>query len=118
MVVKVKRAFKKADRLYLKFSSTSIQVGRGASIPSFRINAPFLCCAFFFKEHLSPQVKINKMINSVNYHVSLSALTSRIHLVIFYRLFRALCLSRMFFEFFLKPVYPAKVWENFQFYGV
>ena len=39
----------------------------GASIPYFRIN-PLFMSPFFFKEYLNSQGKINKMVNSVDYH--------------------------------------------------
>ena len=42
-----------------------------------KTNAPFLCCLLPFKQYL--QVRINKMINSVDYHPSPSELISRIH---------------------------------------
>ena len=54
----------------MKFSSTSIQVCKGASIVYFRNNVPFFRCPLFFTEYLSVQIKINKMVNSVNCHPS------------------------------------------------
>ena len=58
-----------------------MQVSQGTYIPYFKINAPISCCSLFFKEYLKSQVNINKMVNenAVNYHPSLSQLTSRIH---------------------------------------
>ena len=57
---------------------------RGACIPYFKINAPF-SAAIFFEECLNPQVRSNKMVNEhlVDYHLSPSELTSRIHPLIF-----------------------------------
>ena len=51
---------------------------RGVYIPYFKINAHIF-------EYLNPHVSINKMVNkhTVNYHPSLSELTSRIHCLIF-----------------------------------
>ena len=47
----------------MKFSSTSIQVCRAAYILYLKIKAPIFCCPLFFKEYLSPPVRIYKMGN-------------------------------------------------------
>ena len=73
---------------------------RGDYIPYFKINSPIFCWPFFFEEYFNPQVRINKMRNedTVDYHISPSKLTSRIHPLI------SLCTPKSFFspEYFLK----------------
>lgn len=116
MTVQVIRAFhqknsKKADKLSMKFSTTLIQVCQCASIPYFKLNTPFFCWPISYKEYLSSQFKINKMVNIVDYHPSPLGLNSPY----FYRLLKASCLSRIFVKFSLKPVYLTMVGENFKF---
>ena len=43
--------------------------------PLFKINAPFFCWTFFFKEYLNSQVRTKKIVNSVEYHTSPSFFT-------------------------------------------
>ena len=61
----------KPDRFCMIFSSTP------NSHFKTKTNAPFLCCLLSFKQYL--QVRINKMINGIDYHPSPSELISRIH---------------------------------------
>ena len=108
---------------------------RGAYIPYFKINTPSCYCPLFFKEYLNHLVKIIKMINkhTVNYHPSLSGLTSKINtlymkpydiiwlyellyeLLLSYEFLRGSSLWKVIVEFFLKRVYSTIVGENFIF---
>ena len=90
---------------------------KGAYIHYFKINSPIFCCPLFSENYLNTQVRINKMVNkrTIDYHSSLSGLTLIHPLMIrFYRLLRALSLSRIFVKFSLKPVYPTMIRENHQ----
>ena len=70
----------------------------------FKISAPFFCRPLFVKEYLNPQVKIKK---KGKLTVSITTLVLQdqpreYFLSYFYRLDRALALSRRFFKFSLK----------------
>ena len=101
----------------MKFSLNPMQMCRSAWIPFFRIKVHFFCYLLFFKECLSPQIKIKKLVNEqcrlppqslrINLkdtycHVSIDSL--------------GFCLSKMFVKISLKPVYPTMVGKNFQIY--
>ena len=62
------------------------------------------------------QVKINKMVGSLDYHPCPSRLASTINPLYFYKLPRVLSLFRMLVEFSLKFLYST-MWEIFQIYG-
>ena len=96
MKVQVKRAFKsyffchrksnkKADRLYMKFSSTSNTSVQRYLYPLFQNQSPHFLLPVFSENYLNPQARINKMVNkhTVNYHPSPSQLISRIDPLIF-----------------------------------
>ena len=77
--------------------------------------------AFLLPLFLGPQDRINKMVNkhSIYYHPYSSRLVSRIYILsYFYKLLSGLSLSRMFIEFFLKPIYSIMVGKFFEIYGV
>ena len=64
-----------------------------------------------FSKYLNPQVRTNKLANSVVYHLCPSKLASGIHLC-FFKLLRVLSLSRMLVEFSLTCIFH-HVWEKF-----
>ena len=69
-----------------------------------RCLSPLFQCTLFlmfplFQKYFKPQVRTNKMVNSVFYHPCPSILASRIQPFIFFKFLRALSLSRMFVEF-------------------
>ena len=89
---------------------------RGVYIPQFKINPLIFCCPL-----------VNK--HTVNYEPSPSQLVSRIHHLIF--LWTTLILhisiyfyiskgfiSRIFLDFFLKPIYSTMITEKFQIHSV
>ena len=129
MKVQVKRAFKsyfyhqkttkRQTGSAWNFLQSPLQVCRGAHIPYFKINSPIFCCPLFLEEYLNPQGRINKLANehSVDYHLSPSELTSRIHLLIFIWTPKDLYLQNIFSIFF--PTCMAiMIAEIFHFYGV
>ena len=131
MKVQVKLAFKsyflslksnkKADRLCMKFSSTSNTSVQSCLYLLTQNQCPhFLLSPLLFKEYLNPQVRINKMANkhTADYHPSPSQLTSRIHPLIFLWAPKGFISLEFFFNFFSKPVYSTMVKEKFQIYGV
>ena len=67
-----------------------------------------------FQKYLSPQVRNNKMENSVVYHPCPSRLASRIHLFVFFKLLKVLSLSRILIEF----IYSTMCGKKFSIYGV
>ena len=75
---------------------------------------PFLMFPLFQK-YLNPQVRANKMVNSVVYHPCPSKLGSRIHTFIFLNSFRAL--SKILVEFPLTFIFH-HVWEKYLNFGV
>ena len=96
---------KKSDRI-CKFSSTLITIGKRClyllfqnQCPHFLLPPPFwkLSCA----NCLRTQVRINKMLNKhlVDYHPSLSQLTSRIHPLIFLLTHKGFISSESFLNF-------------------
>ena len=95
-----------------------MQLCIGASIPHFKINAPFFYRPLFL-EYANLWARINKVVNEhiVDYHPSPSVLTSRIYCLICL-LLRALSFSRTFVVFSNKPEYSTTVSGNFQIYGV
>ena len=66
-----------------------------------------------FQKYLKTQVRTNKLVNSVVYHLCPSILTSGIH-PYFFKLLRVLSLSRMLVQFSVTCIFQ-HVWENFQF---
>lgn len=75
---------KKSDCLCMKFSSTLIQLWRGALILYFRITTLFSDALSFSKNISAPTSKLTKWpIKRVDYHLSSSRLTSKIHPVLF-----------------------------------
>ena len=64
----------------------------------------------FFQKYLNPQVRTNKLVNSVVYHPCPSRLASGIH-PYFFKLLRVLSLSRMLVEFSDLHIPPCA--ENF-----
>ena len=104
---------KKADKLCMKFSSTSNA--------SFKMNATIFCCSFFFEEWLYPLVRINKTVNehTVNYHPSPSELTSTIHPLIFPWTPKGYISPAYFLNCFSRNyIYPTMFAEKFQIHGV
>ena len=104
---------KKADKLCMKFSSTSNA--------SFKMNATIFCCSFFFEEWLNSLVRINKTVNehTINYHPSPSELTSRIHPLIFPWTPKGYISPAYFLNCFSKNyIYPTMFAEKFQIHGV
>ena len=103
------------------FLQPPIQVGRGAYIPYFKINAFIFSCSFFFEEYLNPQVKINKMVDehTVNYHPTPLELISRIGYTLsyYYGLLRGLSLQDISWVF-SRTVCPIVVAKKFQIHGV
>ena len=131
MKVQVKRAFKgyffchqknkkKADRFCMKFSSTFNTRCRVAYIPYFKIYAPIFCCFIFFEECLKPQVRIYKMLNerTVDYHLSSSKFTSRIHPLIFLWTPKGFISPEYFLIFFSDLYIPPWLKNMFQIHGV
>ena len=45
-------------------SNASLQ---GASVPYFKVNAPFFWCPFFLKEYLNDQGRVNEMLNGYSF---------------------------------------------------
>ena len=86
-----------------------------------RLNLQFQGILFllfpFFRGYLNPQVRINKMVNSIDYHPFPSRLASRIHLFTFLETSLGLTFSRMFVEFSFKLVYYTLCPKNFQIHG-
>ena len=68
-----------------------------------------------FQKYLNPQVRTNKLVNSVVYHLCLSILASGIH-PYFFKLLRVLSLSRMPVQFSLTCIFH-HVWEKILIYG-
>ena len=69
-----------------------------------------------FSKYFNPQVRTNKLVNSVVYHPCPSRLASGIH-PYFFKLLRVLSLSRMLVEL-LWLVYSTMCGKNFPVYGV
>ena len=87
--------------------------------PIFQDQIPFILLSPYLKEYLNPQVSINTVDkHSVNYHVSPSGLTSRMHPLLFMQCFNALSFSRRFVEYCVNSVYLTMVEEDFQNCGV
>ena len=63
-----------------------------------------------FQKYFNPQVRTNKLVNSVVYHLCLSILASGIH-PYFFKLLRVLSLSRMPVQFSLTCIFH-HVWEK------
>ena len=84
------------------FLQTPITVCRCAYILYFKINVLISCCPLFSENYLNPQASINKMVkkHSEKNHPSPSRLILRI---------QGVYLSRIFLEFFPKPVYSTMV---------
>ena len=68
-----------------------------------------------FQKYFNPQVRTNKLVNSVVYHLCLSILASGIH-PYFFKLLRVLSLSRMPVQFSLTCIFH-HVWEKILIYG-
>ena len=68
-----------------------------------------------FQKYFNPQVRTNKLVNSVVYHLCLPILASGIH-PYFFKLLRVLSLSRMPVQFSLTCVFH-HVWEKILIYG-
>ena len=64
-----------------------------------------------FQKYLNPQVRTNKLVNSVVHHLCSSRLASEIHTYLF-KLLRVLSLSEMLVEFCLTCIFH-HVWEKF-----
>ena len=66
-----------------------------------------------------PDQENSKRAYCVDYHPKRLGLTSRIHPLIFLRTPEGfICPSRIFVEFYLKPIYPTMVGESLQIHGV
>ena len=91
------------------FLQPSIQVCRDAYIPYSKINASIFC-------FLSPQVRINKMVNehTVDYHPIPSEFTSRIHPLIFLWTPKGSISPEYFLNFFSNLHMPPWLQESFQ----
>ena len=89
---------------------------RDASIPYFKINPAIFCCLLFFEECINPQVRINKMVNehTLDYHPSLSELTSKINLLIFLSTPNGFISSEYFLYFFSIPYVPPWFQKSFK----
>ena len=57
----------KADRLYMKFSSTSNTCVHRCLYPLFQNQHPYFMLVHFFEECLNPKVWIKKMVNDLHY---------------------------------------------------
>ena len=86
----------------------------GASTPISNSTRSLFFCPLSFKKYLNLRIRINKMVNE---H-SVDNLSSGYVNSYFYRLLKALSLSRIFVECFVKPAYPTMVVENFRIHGV
>ena len=105
-----KRAIRKQTGPASNFLQPPVKLCRGSYIPYFKITPPL------FEECLIPHVEINKMLNqhSVYYHPSPSELTSRMHPLTFLWTRKGFILQNISWIFFLRPVHPTMVEENFQ----
>ena len=86
-----------------------MQVYRDASIPYFKINAPFFCSPLVF-EDLNPQVRINEMVSeySVDYNPCLKVSSSHVSLPL-----GALSLFKIFIDFSHQRHTSHRGWQKF-----
>ena len=128
MKVQLKRVFKsyflstknkKADRLYMKFSSTSnTNVQRYLYLyPLFQNQSSHFLLPIFSENYLNAQVRINKMVNkhTVDYHPHPSQLISWIHPLIFLWSPKGFISPKPFLNFFLNLYIPLCLWKGFKF---
>ena len=78
----------------------------------------FLLLTPLFWGYLNSQIRISKMVHSLDYYPCSSRLALRIHPSYFYKLPRALSLSRMLTAFSIKLLYFTMCGKNVQIYGV
>ena len=100
------------------FLQLSVPVCRGNFIPHFKIKAPIFCHPIFTEKYINPQVRINEMVNKhiVDYHPSLSQLTSMTHPLIFlWTLSVGFVSPESFLNLFLNLYVPPWLQENFKF---
>ena len=83
----------------------------------FQSQSPIICCPLFSKDYLSPQAKINKIVNkhTVDYHPSPSQLVSRVHSLIFLWTLKGFISSESFFNFFMDLYIPLYLRKSFKF---
>ena len=101
----------------MKFSSSNISVQRCLYLLKINAPTPIFCCSIFFEQCLNPQVRINKMVNkhTVDYHPSLSELTSSIHPLIFLWTSKGFFFPEYFLKLFSNLYIPPWLRKNFKF---
>ena len=126
MKVQVKRVFKsyflstknkKADRLFMKFSSISNTNVQRYLYPLFQNQSSHFLLPVFSENYLNAQVRINKMVNkhTVDYHPRPSQLISWIHPLIFLWSPKGFISPKPFLNFFLNLYVPPWLWKGFKF---
>ena len=109
-----KKIIKTQTVQYLQYKYAEVSI-----FPISKSALPFSQRSFLFKEYLNPQIRINKMVyrHAVDYHSSLSELTSRMHLLIFLQIHKGFISPEYFLNFFLQLVYSPMAAEQFQIHG-